>query len=106
MALSVELHIVIVDFLISLPNVNDSSGRKALIYRAGLDANLQSLIEFSEPLGQFFELLVPQLISYGKLNDGRNALEAVLESAKDYVGSEKKRECDNLIQELKGNFRA
>ncbi len=40
MALSVALQREIVDFLISLPNVNDSSGRKTLIYRAALDDKL------------------------------------------------------------------
>ncbi len=101
MTLSVALHRKIVDFLISLPNVKDSSGRQTLIQRAALDAQLQSQMRFSEPPAQFFELLVPQLIQYGQLEDRRSALKAVLEAAKDYVGRDRREYCDSLIQQLR-----
>lgn len=49
----------------------------------------------------FCQLLVENLIKYGKLEDGRDALEAVLESAKNRVGRDKSEYCDMLIQELR-----
>ena len=96
MKLSVELHNDIVKFLTSLPNIDDCSGRQALIYKAALDAQLQGQIRFSPPPAHFFELLVPQLIQYGHLEDGRNALEAVLESTKDFVGQDRRVYCDHI----------
>ena len=94
------LHQKIVDFLTSLPNIDDSSTQRALIYGAGLDEDLQHQIHFVGSATQFFQLLVPILSKYGKLIDGRNALESVLESAKKYVGQEKKEYCDKIIKEL------
>ncbi len=101
MTLSVELHKKIVDFLISLPNTKDSNGRKALIQGAVLDAQLQSQISFSEPPLQFFQSLIPLLVEYGQLEDGRNTLEAVLEAAKDYIGPDRRACCDQLIDQLR-----
>jgi hypothetical protein len=95
------LHKKIVEFLISIPNVHDSNTQRALIYSAGLDTQLQNQINFVGPPAQFFPLLVSILRSYGKLEDGRNALEAVLESAKSYVGQDRRDYCDTLIQELR-----
>jgi hypothetical protein len=92
----------IVEFLASLPNVHDSSALRAFLYNAGLDTQLQNQIKFDVPPAQFFQLLVPTLWSYGTLGDGRNALKAVLESAKDYVGQQRKEYCDTLIRELNG----
>jgi hypothetical protein len=101
MALSVALHKKIVNFLMSLPNINDSNGQQAFINSAALDDPLQRLIKFPGSPAQFFQLLVPQLVKYGQLEDGRNALEAILEATKDYVGRDKKAYCDRLIQELR-----
>ncbi len=101
MALSVALNKKITNFLISLPNVNDSSGRQTLIHRAMLDTQLYSQIRFSEPSAHFFELLIPLLVKYGQLEDGRNALEAVLESAKNFVGQTGREHCESLLQQLR-----
>ncbi|MCP5085383.1 MAG: hypothetical protein GY952_01050, partial [Rhodobacteraceae bacterium] len=49
----------------------------------------------------FFELLIPQLVKYGHIEDGRNALEAVLEAAEIFVGQSKKESCESLIQQLR-----
>ncbi len=96
-----ELERKVVDFLVSLPNINNKSGQQALIYRAGLDKQLQDQINFPGSPGQFVELLVPQLVRYGQLEDGRNALIAVLEAAKDYVGQDRRAYCDDLIRHLR-----
>ena len=101
MTLPANLHKEVVDFFISLPNIKDSNGRKAFIQGAVLDAQLQSQIDFSVPPVQFFQLLIPRLIEYGQLEDGRNALEAVLEAAKDYIGQDKKVHCDQLITQVR-----
>lgn len=100
MDLPFELNKEIVDFLTSLPNINDSNGQQTLIHRAALDEQLQRQIKFPGSAVQFFDLLVPVLVRYGQLEDGRDALEAVLESAKDFVGLDRKKDCDVLIQEL------
>lgn len=94
------LHKKIVEFLTSIPNVHDSDALRALLYNAGLDTQLQNHLNFALPSAQFFQLLVVTLSEYGDLTDGRNALNAVLESAKSYVGQRKREKCDRLIQEL------
>lgn len=98
--ISSELNKKIVTFLTTLPNIDDIAGRKAFIKHVGFDKQLQEQIDFSGSSGQFVELLVSQLVRYGQLEDGRNALEAVLEAAKDYVGRDRKAYCETLLQEL------
>ena len=96
-----ELRQKITEFLTSLPIIHDSSSQQAFIYSAGLDSNLQSQLNFGLPTGQFVQLLLNTLTSYSTLKDGRNALEAILEAAKKYVGQERQAYCDSLIQELR-----
>lgn len=100
MGLPIELNNKIVEFLKSLPNIHDSNSQRVLILSTGIDAELQNQIHFSGPPSQFFQLLLPTLMSYGKLKDGRDALEAVLGAAKSSVGQEKKA-CDDFIQKLR-----
>lgn len=90
----------IVRFLGSLPNSDDPQLQRALIYSAGLDKQLQHQINFANPSAQFFQLLVPILNDYGILEDGGNALEAVLCSVKDRIGQEGREHCEKLIDEL------
>ena len=101
MTLPVALHRKIVDFFTSLPMIDDRNGRRAFIHSVALDAQLQGQIEFPGSSRQFFELLVPQLVRYGQLKDGRHALETVLESAKNYVGQDRREDCERLLQELR-----
>lgn len=101
MVLSVELKKKIFNFLTSLPNIHDNDGQKAFIEHAALDEQLQRQIKFPGSAAQFFGLLVPVLVQYGQLKDGRNALVAVLEAAKDRVGRNRRAECDELIQEVR-----
>ncbi len=101
MELPLELNQKIIQFLTSLPNIHDSNSRSALIYSASLDERLQNMINASGAPAQFFPQLVPILLNYGKLRDGRDALEAVLGAAKNSVGQEKRAYCDALIRELR-----
>lgn len=91
----------IVDFLISIPNIDDRNTRRALIYSAGLDNQLQKQITFEGAPVQFFQLLVSILRSYGLIEDRRDALTAVLEAAKNYVGQDRRDYCATLIKELR-----
>ncbi|PID58769.1 hypothetical protein CSB45_01865 [candidate division KSB3 bacterium] len=90
----------IVDFLVSLPGINDTEKQQALLQRAGLDRNLVSQLRFNAASGQFFQLLVSTAWQYGRLEDGREALVAVLQAAKDSVGLDKQVDCERLIREL------
>lgn len=90
----------IVEFLTSLPNVHDESKLRALVYGATLEPDLENQIRFGLPPVEFFQLLIRTLSNYGMLRDGRNALNAVLESAKVSVGQPKRDRCSLLIQEV------
>ncbi len=100
MELPVELQQKIVEFLKSAPNIHDSGTQRSIIYNAGLDARLQDQIQFSGSAEQFVSLLVPLLCDYGRLEDGRTALVAVLRSARDGVGRDKQAYCDLLIRDV------
>ena len=97
---SVELRRKIVDFLTNLPNIDTITMRRTLILQAGLDEQLQTQLVFDGQAAQFVPILVETLIKYGHLNDGRHALEAVLQVAQEFVGQDKRRYCEMLIQEL------
>lgn len=101
MKLPPVLHNQIVEFFTSIPPIHDCNQRQSLIYSAGLDQQLQDQIDFYGSPGQFFQMLVSTLMRYGTLEDGRNALEAVLETTKRYVGQDRQHYCDRLIQELR-----
>ena len=90
----------IIEFLLTLPNLNDSSAQQAFLNSAGLDSQLQQRIRVADPPSQFFHLLVPILIQYGTLEDGRHALQAILETAKAYIGQEGRARCERLLYEL------
>ncbi len=94
------LHQKIIEFLSSIPNAHDMNTQHALLHNAGLDTKLQEQIIFTTVPAQFFSLLVPTLSSYGRLEDGRNAIEAVLKAAENYVGQDRREYCDTLIQKL------
>ena len=94
------LHQKIIEFLTSLPNIHESSMQRVLIYNAELPPQLQNQIGIGTPPTQFVQLLISTLNDYGKLEDGRYALETILESAKQYLGQDRKAYCDTLIQDL------
>ncbi|MBN2266810.1 MAG: hypothetical protein JW725_00520 [Candidatus Babeliaceae bacterium] len=88
MRLPIQLQNEIIEYFECLPIMRDSDGQQALIYQAGLDLRLQTQIPFGKPQAEFAAILVSKLISYGNLEDGRNALVAVLEVTKNYIGSD------------------
>ncbi|MCP4699940.1 MAG: hypothetical protein GY862_24280 [Gammaproteobacteria bacterium] len=100
MKLSHDLQQQILDFLTSIPNIQDSKQQQALIFSAGLDQRLQGQIDFSSAPAQFVPVLVETLLKYGNLEDGRHALTAVLEAAKQYVGKNRQAECDELLRQF------
>ncbi len=84
-----------------LPDISTTSARQALVYSAGLDGQLSNRIHFDGSTTQFCQLLVSTLSKYGRLEDDRGALEAVLEAAKKHIGQEKQVACDEFIEALK-----
>ncbi len=99
--LSHQLTQEITELLSLLPDIHDTPGQRAFVGRAGLDQRLQTQITYARAPGEFVQLLVTRLENYETLEDGRDALEAILETAKDYWGQEKQERCDVLIQELR-----
>ncbi|MCP4371260.1 MAG: NACHT domain-containing protein [Deltaproteobacteria bacterium] len=89
------------DFLTSIPFIDDKDGRQTLILNAGLDRNLQEQLNYNGSLATFVPLLINTLYSYSELEDGRNALIAILEASKQYVGTDRQAYCDTLIQEVR-----
>jgi formylglycine-generating enzyme required for sulfatase activity len=98
--LPVDLQKSCVDLLASLPGLHHRDAFLALLNSAGLDQELHQRISIDAPSVQFFQALIPTLFKYGTLEDGRNALKAVLEAAKAYGGQEKRKFCQRLIQEV------
>lgn len=103
MELSTILQYKVIEFLKSLPNIDETKSRRAFIYSIGIDSQLKDQIHFDEPPAQFVPLLVSTLVNYGRLKDGRYALETVIEAAKNYVGQDKQKNCDALIREISIN---
>ncbi len=101
MNLPADLRNEIANFLMTIPSIQDNKSQQAFISAASLDTNLKNQIEFSGPSVHFFNLLIPVLLDYGTLEDGREPVEAVLETAKSYVGQNRKQDCDILIQKLR-----
>jgi hypothetical protein len=94
----------IVAFLTSLPNAGDSKMHQALIQSAGLDRRLLEQIEYTGPPAHFFQLLMPTLERYGTLEDDRDPLVAILEAAKNYVGEDRQKACEELIRESRDSL--
>lgn len=101
MKISARLQKEIITFLMSLPNIHDANTQRAFIYKAGLDPELQAQIPFDKPSAQFIPILVKTLLDYGKIHDGREALESLLEEAKYSIGVDRKADCDILLNELR-----
>lgn len=98
--LPVSLQQEIVDVLTTLPNIETLTARQGLVHSAVLDRQLRSQFDFSMPSAQFFQIFVPMLHDYGKLEDHRNPLQAVLEAAKGFVGQEGRTRCEILIEKI------
>ena len=100
MEFPVQLRQKISDFLLSLPNIQSENFQQAIILNAGLDASLQQQVRYAAP-AVFIPHLLDMLVKFGTLDDGRNALIAVLEAAKGYVGKDRQTECETLIDAVR-----
>jgi hypothetical protein len=99
--LAQELQQKILDLIASLPNMHDQITQKVLLLSAKIDQHIIQNIPLGLPPAQFAHTLVEILLREGTLADGRNALEAVLEATKQYLGADAKHRCDALIQEVR-----
>jgi len=88
----------IAQFFAKLPNISDLNARKALLYQATLDRELEGRIDVTGATIPFCHALTRVLAEYGKLTDGRDALDAVLLAAQTGIGKEGKAECERLRQ--------
>lgn len=100
MELSFKLRQKIVEFLTSLPAIHDKKWREVLIFNAGLD-ELKGRIRFDGESVVFVPSLIDLLTDHGKLKDGRDALEALLEAIKELGGLDRTETCNNFIQQLR-----
>lgn len=100
MELSLKTRQKIVDFLAAIPNIENPDVRQALIQSAELDPQLRGQISFVSSSSSFFQLLLSTLTQYGRLNDGRHPVAALLEVAKYALNDESKAYCNGLIREL------
>jgi hypothetical protein len=98
--LSPNLMQKIVEFLGSLPGLEKEDDRIAWLYSAGLDPSVQRQIQVSGAPVQFFQLLVQTVVVYGRLEDGRLAIEVLLEAAKKRIGQDRQEYCSTIIQEI------
>jgi len=97
MEISKELITDVISFLQNLPLVNDKNGRAGLLLEANIDQSLFHLISFEGANSIFFSELVYLFLQYGQLEDGRYALQAILETAKNRIGLDKRKYCDTLL---------
>ncbi len=97
MNIPTALHQHTVEFLINLPNIHDKYVQQALLHSAGLDEALLNQLAVGIPSNQFVELLVSTCLKYGRLHDGRHALESILETTKKYLGQDGRAASDTLI---------
>ena len=92
-------------FLVALPDIHDRLKHQAFLLSAGLDAALFSQLHIGEPPTSFINALISTCIAYGQLNDGRHALIAVMNAAKQLVGKNRQADADALIQQIEANIR-
>ena len=89
----------IAQFFATLPHINDHlNTRKALIYRIDSGNELSRQIDFTGETQSFCRKLTRVLTTHGKLQDGRDPLDAVLEALEGNIDREKQAECDRLRQ--------
>lgn len=98
--LSAALTQQIVEFLSSLPELDKEDARRAWLFSAGLDTPLQQQIQIGGSSRQFFQLLAQTTVAYGRLHDGRFALEAILTAAKSLVGPDRQAHADSLMAQI------
>jgi len=94
-----ELQRTIVEFLSALPDIAMPEQQQALLKVAQLGPKLQWQIQVGgEPQG-FSMMLVATLKAYGRLDDGRDPVEAILKASKSLIPEQMQADCDRLIQQ-------
>ena len=101
MPITHALRMAIIDCLKTFPNIEDLRGRRALVAKAGLDAPLAKQISYGGPLHEFCALLVAELEEYGRLKNGRYALQAVIEAVRARADPAERRECELILKDLR-----
>ncbi|GAK49080.1 pentapeptide repeat protein [Candidatus Moduliflexus flocculans] len=94
----------IVAFLVALPDIHDRLKQQAFLLSAGLDAELFNQLHIGEPPTSFINALISNCMTYGQLNDGRHALIAVMNAAKQLVGKNRQADADTLIQQIEAQI--
>lgn len=82
-----------------IPILNTQEGRNTLLVRAGLDVQLRSQIKTEGAVATFLPGAINILSQYGIMQDGRDALTALLEAARDYVGTGSRNLIEQIIKE-------
>ncbi len=100
MNLDFDLEKRLVEYFETIPDIQIEKTRQAILLAASLDHNLQAKVDTSGAPHPFSALLIQTLVAHGKLKDGRYALEAVLDSTKNWGGIERNETCENLKKEL------
>ena len=75
--------------------------RCELLVLAGLPPELRMQVNCEVAANTFLPLLLTHLDSYGTLDDGRSALEHLLEASKSLMQAPQHAVCDRLIQEFR-----
>ena len=93
-ALDARSHQNIIDLL--TPLMATEQDRRAFLILTLVNHPLLSQIDFTGPTQTFLPLMVDKLYQFGKLDDGRPALWALLEGAREQVGLDDKHRIDAL----------
>jgi len=101
MATTRTLRRAIAECLQMCQGIETLEGRKALIARASLDDQLARRITYGGSARVFCRVLVSDLDEYGRLQDGRHAVRAIVEAARGLMDSEWARHCDLVLADLK-----
>jgi len=81
-------------------------GRLELIKHAQFSSDLKNQLMLGGPPAMFIPTLIDTVISYGCLDNGRNALEQLLETSKPLMQEPYQAECDQLLQEWRTALQA
>lgn len=90
------------ELLLSVASLHTQKGRSGLIQSANFDPMLIAQLDADQPLVTFVPNTVATLASYGILNDGRHALEAILTAARVLEGQAFQQQCDEVFSEWLG----
>lgn len=94
-----KLNNELTSFLCSMSVLDTISKRSALLFRVGFDAGLLHQIEYDGSTILFISNVIDNCESFGQLSDGRDALEAFLNTIKSLVGIDKQKVLEGFLIE-------